>query len=570
VTVRAGPAWLQSPILGGSAFIVLATLLAYWPALGGGFIWDDDLYVSANPLLSAPDGLRDIWLSTKHQSQYFPLVYTSFRLQYSLWGLDPLGYHVVNVLLHSANALLAWAVLRRLEIPGAWLAAAIFALHPVQVESAAWITELKNTQSTFFYLLSLLAWMKFTDEQTRRPARCYALALGLYLLALLSKTTACTLPAAMLLVLWLRKQPLGLGRIGQVLPFLALGVAMGLVSVFWEGQLGNYAERFGLHFGPLDRFLIGTRAVWFYLGKLIWPVDLAFSYPRWELDPSDPTQYLWAVACLGLAAALWWTRRTLGRGPIAAATFYVATLSPMLGVISLFTFYYTFVADHYQYLACLGPFALFAAGASHLHTRFRRSRIEAWAGSAVLLGLLGALTWQQAGAYHGLESLWRDTLRKNPSSWMAHNNLGHLLDERGERADAEAHYREALRLNPDNGETNYNLANLLFATKRTQEAIGHYQKALRFYPEDADFRNNLGAAFFAAGQVDEAIVHYHEALRRQPGMRNARFNLAVALEAQQRWDEAIAEYRHVLRLEPGFQPARKRLRALRARLKQMQ
>src|SRR5262245_38034341 len=222
---------MKRDTLAGSAFIVLATFLAYLPALGAGFIWDDDAYVTNNPLLRAPDGLRDIWFSTKHQSQYFPLVYTSFRLQYALWGLDPFGYHAVGVLLHALNALLAWAVLRRLAAPGAWLAAAIFALHPVQVESAAWITELKNTQSTFFYLLSLLAWMKLTDGGARRPALLYALALALFLLALFSKTTACTLPAAMVLVLWLRRRPLGPRRIALILPFLAIGVGMGLVSV---------------------------------------------------------------------------------------------------------------------------------------------------------------------------------------------------------------------------------------------------------------------------------------------------------------------------------------------------
>ena len=213
--------------LWGAVFIVVAIFIAYLPALHGGFIWDDDAYVTNDPLLSAPDGLWRIWFSAHHQSQYFPLVFTTLRFEYDLWGLNPVGYHAVNILLHAANALLAWLILRRLTVPGAWLAAAIFALHPVQVETVAWITELKNTESTFFYLLALLAWMKFAASESWR---FYALTFLLYALALFSKTTACTLPAAMMLVLWLKREPLTLGRWIQLVPFLAAGLAMGLLS----------------------------------------------------------------------------------------------------------------------------------------------------------------------------------------------------------------------------------------------------------------------------------------------------------------------------------------------------
>jgi tetratricopeptide (TPR) repeat protein len=511
--------------IAGGALIGLATALAYLPALGGGFVWDDDAYVASNPLLSEPDGLWRIWFSTHTQSQYFPLVFTTLRLEYAFFGTDPLGYHVVNVLLHGLNALLAWRVLARLAVPGAWLAAAVFALHPVQVESAAWITELKNTQSTALALLSLLAWLKYTEGGTAPNARFYALSLVLYALALLSKTTACTLPAALLLVLWLRGQPIAPRRILEIAPFLALGLAMGLVSIWWEDHLGNYSERYRLSFTWPERLLIATRAIWFYLGKLVWPVDLAFSYPRWDLDARDPAQYLWAVACAALAAALFGWRRALGRGPLAAAAFYVATLSPMLGFISLFTFYYSFVADHYQYLACLGPIALFSAGAWRLGARWPAARSAA---AAALLAVLGSLTWQQSRAYESHESLWRDTLRKNPESWMGHNNLGLLLELRGERDEAERHFRKAIALNPRNGEAHFNLANLLLAGRQSEAAIVHYREALQFHPERASFHHNL----------------------------------AVALERQGRWQEAAAAYRESLRLDPGNAAAEARLRVL--------
>ena len=549
------------PILLGAAIIVLATLLAYWPALQGGFVWDDDAYVTNNALLSAPDGLPHIWLSAHYQSQYFPLVFTTLRWEYALWGLHPFGYHLVNVLLHCANALLAWTVLRRLAVPGAWLAAAIFALHPVQVETAAWITELKNTESTLFYFLALLAWIKFLRPETAAPWRFYLLALFLHLLALFSKTTACTFPAAMVLALWLRREPLNRKRILQIVPFLLLGLALGLVSVWWEGHLGNYKEKFSLSFTFAQRLLLATRAVWFYLGKLVWPVNLAFSYPRWDLDSRDTTQYVWLIGCGAFAALLWWKRRQW-RGTIAAVAFFVAALSPMLGFISLFTFYYSFVADHYQYLACLGPIALFAAGVCRLLIKWQTVRLQQYAVYFLILATLGALTWQQARAYENLETLWRDTLKKNPGSWLAHHNLGLTLAKQGNRAEAEWHYRETLRLKPDNGDAHYNLANLLFATGRPEEALSHYERALPFSPGDADFHNNYGVALFALRQSEAAAEQFREALRLNPGLVGAHFNLGVALEAQHKREEAIQQYETVVRLQPDSDAAKARLRVL--------
>ena len=392
----------------GATLIILLTVVAYIPALRGGFIWDDDAYVTENRLLTAPDGLKRIWFSAHHESQYFPLVFTTLRFERMLWGLNPVGYHVVNVLLHGMNALLVWAVLRRLAVPGAWLAAAIWAVHPVNVESAAWITELKNTQSTLFYLLALLAWMKFTNSKTVRPWRFYALALLLQALALFSKTTACTLPAAMLLVLWLRKQPIGLRRFVQVAPFLVFGIAMGLLSVWWETHLGNYGAELNFPFSGLERLLIATRALWFYAAKLVWPVGLTFSYSRWEINPRDPLQYMPLIGCVAVALLLWWRRNVWGRAPVVAVIFFVAALSPLLGFIPLYTFRYSFVADHYQYVASMGMIGLVVgAGVVIFQRAGQRGRDFGTFAAVVALLVLGICTWQRGSIYKDLETLWR-------------------------------------------------------------------------------------------------------------------------------------------------------------------
>ena len=396
-------------ILLGGWFIVFATLAAYWPVFSAGFIWDDDAYVTDNALLSAPDGWSRIWFSAHSQSQYFPLVFTTLRVESALWGLNPVGYHVVNVSLHIVNALLVWALLRRLALPRAWLAAAIFALHPVQVETVAWVTELKNTESTLFYLLAVVAWLNFCAGKGRW---FYALALGLHALALFAKTTACTLPAVLLLVLWVKSEPVNWRRILQILPFLLLGFGMGLLSVWWENHLGNYLPKFHLLGGPLDRLLIATHALWFYAQKIFWPASLTFSYPRWNINADDWRQYLWLIGCLVVAAVLWFARRKLGRGPAAALIFFAAVLLPMLGFIPLYTFYFSFVADHYQYFACLGLIVLGLGLAAKFFEASQADRRLQAVLTALLLLILGAHTWQQCHIYKNLETLWTDTLKK--------------------------------------------------------------------------------------------------------------------------------------------------------------
>jgi hypothetical protein len=237
-------AWCRNWLSG--LFLVIMTLIPYGPARHAGFIWDDDQYVTNNPLLTASDGLRRIWFSLESPSQYFPLTYTTFYLERAFGGLNPAGYHLINLLFHAANAVLVWRVLTGLRVPGAWLAAAIFALHPVQVESVAWITERKNVLMGFFFLLALVGWIKFLDEHTRRRRFIYALALVCYALALAAKTTACTLPAALLLILWLKKMPVNWRCLAQVAPFAALGVGMGMVTIWWEryhqGTQADYSK----------------------------------------------------------------------------------------------------------------------------------------------------------------------------------------------------------------------------------------------------------------------------------------------------------------------------------------
>ena len=299
---------LRVPVWLAALALVLGTVLAYQPAWHAGFIWDDDVYVTQNALLTAPDGLWRIWFSLDSPSQYFPLTYTVFRFEHLFWGQAAAGYHCLNILLHALNALLVWRLWHRLGAPGPWLVAAIFALHPVQVESVAWVTELKNVLSLFFILLALLAWLEFIHEEAKPAWGFYLGALFCQALALAAKSTACTLPAALFLMLWLKHQPIRLARLAQLLPFLALSAAMGLLAMWWERfHQGTQGKLFAL--GLPERVLVASHAIWFYLGKLCWPVHLTFSYPAWTLHPSDPLAYGWLAAGAGAVALIYFFRR---------------------------------------------------------------------------------------------------------------------------------------------------------------------------------------------------------------------------------------------------------------------
>jgi len=536
--------------LGPGVLLVLFVFLAYFRTLHCGFIWDDDAYVTENPLLTAPDGLKRIWFSLDSPSQYFPLTYTMFRLERPFWGLNPMGYHFVNILLHAANAWLVWRVLKRLGVPGAWLAAALFALHPVQVETVAWITERKNLLSLVFFLLALWSWVEFVEDRPKPVWRWYGLALIFYVLALCAKTTACTLPAALLLVLWLKGKSIGRQRLVQMIPFVGVGVGMGLLTMWWErfhqGTQGSY---YGL--GWMGRLLLASRAVWFYAGKLIWPVNLTFSYPKWTIDADDPMAYVWLLAGGGLCSAIYFARRAIGRSAEVAVAFYVATLAPMLGFIMLATFQYSFVADHYQYVASIGLLALVAAGISIAFKSLAGKRIFLEpALSGILLLVLGILTWRQTAIYRDRQTLWQDTLAKNPNSWIAHDNLGVCFFEAGQLEEAMELFRGSLQLNPNGVVAHNNYSAALQRCGRLDEGEAEARKALELSPKFVPAHINLVKVFQKRGQLNEVAEEYKAILQLVPDSGPGRLGLADTLCQLGRAGEAIPYYRQVLEANP--------------------
>jgi tetratricopeptide (TPR) repeat protein len=550
----------------GAGLILLATLLVYIPAMQSGFIWDDDRYVTENPTLRSLEGLTHTWLKPSSNPQYYPLVFTSFWLEYRLWGLNPAGYHVVNVLLHALNALLLWLLFKRLKVPGGWFAAMLFALHPVQVESVAWVTERKNVLSALFYFSSAFCLFRFfgiNGEAEDQPHKWswYALGFLLFLFALLSKTVACSLPAAMILVLWWKRDRIPWSEVVALLPFFIFGIALGLTTVWLERHHVG-AEGVDWELSMVERFLLAGRALWFYASKLAWPADLTFNYQRWQVNAGVWWQYIYPLGVLALVSLLWAYRGRLGRGPLAGILFFCGTLFPALGFFDVYPFRFSFVADHFQYLASVGLFGLAVGVLANLASKKPTwtKRTVATLGSLFLV-VLATLTWVQGLLYENAVTLWMDTLKKNPESFIAHNNLGNILHQQGRLHEAKSHFLEALRVKPDAAEVHNNLGISFDLEGRQEEAIVHFTEALRLNPQYVDARNNLGVALAGQGKLEEAIVHFSEVLRLKPKYAEAHNNLALALTGQGKLEEAIAHFTEALRIKPDYAEAHNNLGA---------
>lgn len=525
-----------------AAAVCAAVLLVYQPAWHGGMVWDDDAHLTRSGLT-----LRAIWFNVGATQQYYPVVHSAFWLFSRAWGTDPLGYHLVNIALHATSALLIAVLLKRLEVPGAALAAFVFALHPVQVESVAWMTELKNTLSTAFFLASVLAYLRFDERRSRAP---YALALALFMLAVMSKTVTASLPAALLLVFWWRRGRLEWRRdVLPLVPFFVAGLSFGLLTAWFERTvLSAHGAEFDL--AVVQRVLLGGRAIWFYVWSLVWPVHLAFIYPRWHLDPHSAVQSVFPLGVIATLVILWW-HRARTRAPLAVALLFCGLLFPALGFANLYPFRYSFVADHFQYLASIPLIAGMCAGLVLLARRVRLAEPAL----IVLVGLpLGLLSWRQAHDYRDGDTLYRATLARNPECWLCYNNLAstRLHGSTDEVNEAMTYLREALRLDPASAEAHNNMGGALQRLGRFDEALEEHKEAARLNPALLDARYNIGVVDQALGRMDEARGEYEAVLRAKPDYTAAHHNVATILAQQGRVQEAIEHYAAAVRLEPDL------------------
>jgi tetratricopeptide (TPR) repeat protein len=536
--------------------IALATGAAYGPALRGGFVWDDEHHVTDLPVLRSPDGLRAIWMQPGATLQYYPLTFTVFRLQYHLWGLDPAGYHAVNVALHVLNAWLLLALLRRFRLRGAAFAAALFALHPVNAMSVAWITELKNVLSLCFALLSFHACasaLRLDSPQTRHRRAWYLAALACFAAALLTKTATALLPVALALATWLVRGRLDRRDVAALAPFLVIGLALGAWTLWLErGFVGASGGVFDL--SPAQRVLHAGHAFWFYLGKLLWPHPLLFFYPLWQLDPARAADWLAPVAVAALLAVLWLRRARWSRAPLALALYFLLSAPALVLVQVLFMMQYTPVALHWIYFGAPALCAALGHAAGRWAERRPRARVPLAALGLVLLAGCGALTWREGRLYRDAETLYRETLRRNPACFIAAYNLGNARAAQQRWPEALALYQQALESKPDYTVARVNYANAWVALGDPLRAMAEFRRVLAEAPATARAHHNLGLLLAQGGHAAEALVHLRRAVELEPDDLDLHHNLGAVLAGEGRIDEALGHFRHVVEHAPGSVP----------------
>jgi tetratricopeptide (TPR) repeat protein len=588
VSVQGKPSWFNRDWLWGLV-LILSVILTYMPVSKAQFIYDDGEFLTANPCVVGPLGLKEIW--TTSAADICPLLFTAFWAEHALWGLEPMPYHLVTVLLHGACAILLWQVLRSLRVQGAWLGAALWALHPVAVESVAWISEMKNTESGLFYLLSILffvRWLRAKDLDGRtRGGWNYALTLLFAALGMASKSSTVILPVVLCLCAWWIQGRWHWRNLTSVVPVFLMAIAPCLVSI-WIEKL-----RFATDTNPQwvrtwpERLVTAGDAVWFYLGKLLWPHPLMTIYPRWQIDSGQWLSYFALLAVIVILSIFWLERARWSRAFFFAFGYFVVALLPVLGFIDEFPFRLSFVFDHFQYLASMGPLAL--AGA--LLARFSNFIFpeKPWLRSSLCAGLLlilGMASSQRTLVYKSEETFWADTVTRNPDCWMgynnlgnalfqkgqvdgaleqfqkalalfpnyveAHSNLGAALFQKGQVDDAAAHYKRALEINPNHAQANYNLGLVLFEKGQVDDAIAHYRKAVKMSPYYPEAHNSLGNALLRKGELDEALEQFQKALEINPDYVDARSNLGATLFQKGQVDSAVAQYRKALEINPDY------------------
>jgi tetratricopeptide (TPR) repeat protein len=540
-----------------AAAIVAAALLAYLPVmLRGGFFWDDDSFLYANKLIRAPDGLRRLWFTTE-PTDYFPLTSSVLWAEWRLWGDHPRGYHVVNVLLHAAAAALAWRALLRLGVPGAWLAGLLFAVHPAAAASAAWITEMKNTLPMALYLLALLAWLSY--EERGEWSRYFAAA-GLFLLALLAKPSVVMLPAVLLLCAWWRRGRISLKDLVRSLPFFALSLALGCVTIWFQHHKAIAVGEIVRPEGAASRVAAAGWIAWFYLYKILLPAGLCVIYPRWEVSGSSAAAFLPLALLIGGLAWLWMRRKSWGRAPLFAAAYFLLSLLPVLGFVDTSFMENSLVADHLQYVAMIGVIA-FAAGvlARLAEAKWAPAGPLAWAAAAACALVLGGLTWTRAALYGDDRNMWRDNAEKNPSAWLAWNNLGWACHRAGDDEEAIRDFSRAIALRPNFAQALSNRGGVYAMLGRFDLALEDCQRAVALMPKVARVRLNRGNIYFQTHRLGEAIADYDEAIRLNGNFAEAYANRARAWLELKEYAKAWADVKMFRRLggapDPDFVPS---------------
>ena len=536
--------------------IVAAGLCIYWPALYGGWLWDDDVLVTNNSNLHSLRGLWAIWSATP-TTDYWPLTSTFLWIEWHLWGNDPLGYHLCSLALHICSGFLIWRLFNRLGLRWGWFGALLFVIHPLAVELVAWVSEIKNTLSLPFFLLSIDAWLDAEEKQSSG----YWRSVFYYLAAMLAKTSTVMLPLVLLLYCWWKRGHVTWQELKRMIPYVAIAVTLGLITVYFQnkGQGDNPIE-----LGGATRLIGAGTALFHYLGKFILPMNLMPIYPRWTLAPPSFLQVLAFPALAALLFGLWTQRGGWGRHALLGFGFFLLNLLPVLGLVKMRYMNISWAADHLAYVPIVGLVGLVVLGLEQLHERL--SSFSHLFGIEVMsiAMVTGSLLWEShnyARLFSNSKTLWAYTVQHNPQSSIAHNNLGDALLNAGRVSEAIEQFEQALKIKPDDPYAHNNFGNALMTAGRMSEAVEQLQQALKVKPDYAEARNNLGAALVRSGSMSEGIEQLEQALSIKPDYAEAHYNAGIAFLRTGRVSEAIGQLGQALKIKPNYAEAHNNLGA---------
>ena len=561
-------ALLRGAIQGGIIFG--SSMLVYLACVHGDWVWDDYPLIALNPVVQGPYSFLAWWFSPD-APDYFPLTTTMLWLEWHAFGNATTGYHVVSMLFHAAASILLWRLLAVMRIPGAWLAGLLFAVHPLCVESVAWISELKNTLTQPLFLLAAIHWVRAdeqaeTDQAFTAGATQWALALFCFLMAMFAKTSVVMFPVVILLHAWWKRGAVSFRDILRAAPFFLVSLLLGLVTIWFQHGRAIGAEVIPVG-GPASRFAIAGMAIPFYLSKILLPIGLLPIYPRWQVDPPHIWQFISWPCLAALAAACWFNRRTWGRQILFAGGFFLIMILPVLGFITISYMRISWVADHFVYLPMISIVALLAAAITTAAKQLTgNARHAATAATATIVLLLAIASFRDAAAWVDEGTLWQQNVRSNPDAWMAYVRLGSWKRRHGNPQGALLDFQAAIRLRPDYGENHNDMANALRDMGRVEEALAAYRESIARSPLIIESRTNLAEYLAEQGRFAEAAIQYRELVAMVPDHAEFNNKLGVCLYSSGQREEAVTCFERALELHPGWSDAEQNLAGARANL----
>jgi tetratricopeptide (TPR) repeat protein len=539
-----------------SILLIGIGLFTYWPIFSATWVWDDTIEILTNSEIHKSfESLVSIWINPQGLD-YFPLKTTLQWFEWHIWGANPLGYHLMSLGLHLFSSFIIWRIFKKLGFSLSWLGAILFLVHPLAVQSVAWVSELKNTLSLPFLLLSFdtfIDYENFCFSNKINSKRLFLLSLGYFILAMLAKSSVVMLPLILLLYIWCKRNSISKKDFISLSPFFLVSLILGIVTIFFQHTRAIAGESFEIG-SFFERCYSSILIIGFYLKLFFFPLYLTPIYPRWSVDNLQVAIVLGWLSLLTLLIYLFRNNSVTSNKLLLGLGWFIINLIPVLGIIPMSFLKYAQVSDHFTYISIIGSIALITLFFSTLHDWVKNKK--RYLSYAIILAKISMLIFlayvsnSHAKDFQDDLSFYTKIITDNPSCWMAHDNLGNIYNDNKLYPEAIAEYNEVLKLNPHYAKAHFNLGLALVDFGNIPEGISHYKEAITLHPEVAEFHNNLGIALSLLGKSEEAILEFKNTLKLNSKYSDAELNWGLVLARDKRIPEAIEHLKESIKLNP--------------------